>query len=78
MPPPMSKTISLSVVPMGISTRPVRLTLPERANTLVPLEPLVPTDAKAAGPWEMISETLPKVSTLLMTVGLPNRPRTAG
>ena len=37
MPPPMSKTIWRSVVPIGTSTRPVRLTLPDRAKTLVPL-----------------------------------------
>ena len=35
---------------MGISTRPVRLTLPTRANTLVPLLPSVPTEAKASPP----------------------------
>ena len=37
-PPPMSSMISRSVVPIGISTRPVLLILPPSANTLVPLD----------------------------------------
>ncbi len=37
MPPPMSKMISRSVMPMGTSMRPVFLILPVRAKTLVPL-----------------------------------------
>ena len=38
-PPPMSKMISRSVIPMGTSTRPVLLTLPTRENIFVPLLP---------------------------------------
>ena len=36
MPPPISKTISRRVIPMGTSTRPVLFTLPTSENTLVP------------------------------------------
>ncbi len=63
-----------SVVPIGISTRPVRRTMPERAKTFVPLLPAVPIEAYQSAPWSRISGRLASVSTLLMTVGLPNRP----
>ena len=49
MPPPTPKTTSRMVVPIGTSTRPVRRTMPDRANTLVPLLPVVPTAANHAG-----------------------------
>ena len=78
MPPPMSKTISRSGVPIATSTRPVRATLPESANTFVPLLDAVPIDENHAAPRSTMAGTLASVSTLLMTVGLPKRPRTAG
>ena len=37
VPPPMSNTISLSVLPIGTSTRPVLTTSPASANTFVTL-----------------------------------------
>ena len=37
IPPPISKMIRSSVMPMGTSTRPVLLILPARAKILVPL-----------------------------------------
>ena len=49
MPPPMSKTISRSVMPIGTSTRPVLLTLPTSEKILVPVEPSVPMDAEPVG-----------------------------
>ncbi len=78
IPPPMSKTTWRIVVPMATSTRPVWVTLPERAKTLVPLLVSVPTAAKASGPIVMRCGMLASVSTLLMMVGLPNSPWTAG
>ena len=78
MPPPISSTISRNVVPIGISTRPVFLILPPRANTFVPLERSVPMEANQSAPFKMICGTLAKVSTLFSVVGLPNRPLTAG
>ncbi len=78
MPPPMSNTSSPRVMPMGTSTRPVFTTLPERAKTLVPLLFSVPIAASHSGPLLKMWRTVAKVSTLLMIVGLPQRPRTAG
>jgi len=78
MPPPMSKMISRSVIPIGTSMRPVRAILPASAKTLVPFDFSVPTAAKALAPPETMAGTLAKVSTLLMRVGIPPRPLTAG
>ena len=74
----MSYISSLNVVPIGISTRPTLLILPPRANTLVPLDFSVPTDANSAAPSLRINGTQASVSTLLTIVGLPHRPDTAG
>ena len=49
-PPPMSSTTVRRVVPMGISTRPVLVILPPRANTLVPLDFSVPMAANFSQP----------------------------
>ena len=74
MPPPMSKMISRRVMPMGTSIRPVLTILPVRAKILVPLLLAVPMVANQAPPRLMIGAMLAKVSTLLIRVGLPNRP----
>src|SRR4030042_3976707 len=71
MPPPMSKTISRRLMPMGTSTRPVLRISPTRGKTLVPLQLSVPTEANQAAPLLMMCGTLAQVSTLLMLVGLP-------
>ena len=73
-PPPMSKMISRSVMPMGTSTSPVLLTLPTRLKTLVPFEPSVPMEANQSAPRSMMAGTLAQVSTLLSVVGLSQRP----
>ncbi|OQC42886.1 MAG: hypothetical protein BWX66_00258 [Deltaproteobacteria bacterium ADurb.Bin058] len=70
--------MSDSGVPMATSTRPVRSTFPDKAKTLVPLLSSVPSDENASAPLAMILGTFAKVSTLLITVGLPNKPRTEG
>ena len=54
------------------------MTLPASEKTLVPLLPSVPIEANQAAPFRMIGATFAQVSTLLMFVGLPQRPETAG
>ena len=78
MPPPISSTISRSVVPMGTSTRPTLVILPPSANTLVPGEVSVPMEENHLAPFRMMGLTFAHVSTLFRMVGLPKRPLTAG
>ena len=78
IPPPISNTISLNVVPIGTSIKPVLFTSPVRANVFVPLEVSVPIELNQSAPFKMITGTLARVSTLLINVGLPNRPLFAG
>ena len=78
IPPPMSKTSSPRVVPMGTSTRPVLVTFPERAKTLVPLLVGVPMELNHSHPLRKIWRMLARVSTLLMIVGFCQRPLLAG
>ncbi|MPN39609.1 hypothetical protein SDC9_187137 [bioreactor metagenome] len=73
-PPPMSKMTSLSVVPIGTSMSPVLTMLPVSAKAFVPGLFSGPMDLYQSAPRVMISGTLAKVSTLLSTVGLSNRP----
>ena len=54
------------------------LTLPPRANTLVPLDFSVPIDVNQEAPFKIICGTLANVSTLLIIVGLPHTPHLAG
>ena len=77
-PPPISSTISRSVVPMGTSTRPVWVTFPARAKTLVPPLFWVPMRRNQSAPYSRTTATLANVSTLLITVGLPHRPLSVG
>jgi len=65
-------------MPIGTSTRPVCCTLPPRAKTLVPALLSVPVLANQAAPLRMMGAMLANVSTLLSTLGLPQRPLTAG
>lgn len=74
MPPPMSKTTSRMVVPIGTSIRPVLTTLPVRAKAFVPGLFSVPMLWYQSTPFLMISGTLANVSTLLSTVGSAHRP----
>ncbi len=53
-------------------------TAPETQNSLEPVERPPPIEAKAGPPMASTSSTLYSVSTLLITVGLPNRPLTDG
>ena len=54
MPPPISSMTSRSVVPIGISTRPVLVILPPSAKTFVPFDFSVPMDANQSAPFRMI------------------------
>ena len=74
----MSKMISRSVVPIGTSMRPELLTLPVRAKTFVPFVVAVPILENQSAPLLMMTGMFASVSTLLMTVGRPQRPLTAG
>ena len=78
MPPPMSKMISRRVVPIGTSMRPELFTLPVSANTFVPFVVAVPILLNHSAPLLMMTGMFASVSTLLMTVGRPQRPLTAG
>src|SRR5216117_2283886 len=75
-PPPRSSSSALSVVPRGTSTIPGRLTWPERPKSLVPPPP--PRLANQAPPSATMDGTAQSVSTLLMTVGLPQSPDSTG
>ena len=65
-------------MPSGISTRPVFFTLPTSENTLVPALLALPVSVNQAGPFSTMGAMLYQVSTLLMLVGLPQRPFCAG
>src|SRR5204862_2598218 len=75
--PPPSVSMSVrSVQPASSSTTPGRRSCPESPNTLVPYPP--PSPANHAPPCSTIDGTAHRVSTLLITVGLPQRPASAG
>ena len=61
-------------MPMGTSISPVFITLPVSAKILVPLLLAVPMFENQAPPRLMMGGILAKVSTLLISVGLPKRP----
>ena len=74
IPPPISKIIFLSVVPIGTSIRPVFVIFPVRAKAFVPGLLAVPIERYQSAPFPIIWETVAKVSTLLRTVGESKRP----
>ena len=57
---------------------PPRAILPANWKTCVPSERPVPRAAYAAAPSAIIAGTLARVKTLLIIVGLPNKPAIAG
>ncbi len=63
---------------MGTSISPVLFTLPVSAKTFVPLVSAVPILLNQSAPLEIITGIFASVSTLLITVGLSQRPFTAG
>ena len=66
------------LVPISTSIKPVWVMAPERAKTLVPLLVAVPMAPYQAPPCRKIAGTAAKVSTLLIKVGRPHKPDTAG
>ena len=74
IPPPMSKIISLRLIPIGTSIRPVLFILPTRENIFVPLECSVPMSEYHCQPLFIITGTFAQVSTLFRLVGLSHRP----
>src|SRR5688572_28365621 len=78
MPPPISKIISRRVMPIGTSIRPVLRTRPDSAKTLVPLLRSVPIFVYHSLPCLRMGTMLAYVSTLLISVGQPHKPDSAG
>lgn len=78
IPPPMSYTISLNVVPIGTSTSPVFITFPPSANTFVPFDLSVPMLAYHFAPFNIIFVIFAYVSTLFISVGFFHSPTFAG
>ena len=78
IPPACSSRISRAVVPIGSSQRPGRFTFPLTPYSLVPPSFVRPRPRNHSAPWLMMWGTQLIVSTLLTTVGLPNRPTTGG
>ena len=71
MPPPISKTMSRRLTPIGTSMRPVLATRPARAKTFVPLPLRVPIAWYQAAPLRTMAGMFARVSTLLISVGRP-------
>src|SRR4030043_2043080 len=66
--------ISLNVIPICTSTRPVCLIPPTREKIFVPLLPSVPKVRYQSAPLLIITGTLDQVSTLFRLLGLSHRP----
>ena len=77
-PPPISSTISLMVIPIGTSIKPLFRILPVRAKIFVPLLVAVPILLYHREPFSIIVAILARVSTLLIRVGLSQSPFWAG
>jgi len=67
--------ISLRVIPIGTSTKPVLFIFPTSENIFVPLLFSVPIFEYHFAPLEIISGMLAHVSTLFMFVGLFHKSR---
>src|SRR4030043_234430 len=73
-PPPMSKTTSRRMVPIGTSIKPLLAILPVRANTAGPLLPSVPIPLNQSAPLLIIRGTVAYVLTLFREVGFSQSP----
>ena len=78
MPPQYSSMSSRKVMPAGASFTPGFFTRPETEKLRRPLRPLRPWLANDSGPFSTMSRTQNSVSTLLISVGRPNRPTWLG
>ena len=77
-PPAKSSMRCRSVTPKGTSYTPGRATSPDTQNNFGPVDFSVPKRANASAPCAKMYGIFASVSTLLMTVGLPNKPYVAG
>src|SRR4051812_44035217 len=77
-PPPISSTICRKGIPIGTSMSPLLLIFPVSAKTFVPLLFSVPKLAYHSAPLLIIGATFANVSTLLISVGQPHNPLSAG
>src|SRR5262245_26057171 len=79
MPPAYSFRSSRNGTPSGASNTPGRFTWPDRQNSFGPVFlGGRPMEANQAAPRSAMRVTLASVSTLLMMVGQPDSPTTAG
>src|SRR5688572_7150796 len=76
--PPAISINSRNVTPNGTSYKPGWVTSPETQNNFGPGDFSVPIFLYSATPFEIIKGTLHSVSTLLITVGLLNKPCVVG
>src|SRR5690242_18996745 len=65
-------------MPSSSSYTPGLVTWPDMPNSFGPGDDWVPIDRNHCGPFSRIGGIQQSVSTLLMTVGLPNAPAIAG
>src|SRR5688572_16539304 len=72
--PSAISSTSRNVTPNGTSYKPGLVTSPEIQNNFGPGDFSVPIFLYSATPFEIIKGTLHNVSTLLITVGLLNKP----
>jgi len=70
--------MSRKVIPMGTSINPLPAIFPAKAKTFVPEDFSIPIALKASPPFFIIQGIFAQVSTLLIFVGLPQRPDSAG
>ena len=76
--PPARSIRSRSVGPNSTSYTPGSRTAPDTQKSLRPFDPSLPCAAHAAPPRSRMCGTFTSVSTLLITVGLPNSPDSTG
>ena len=65
-------------MPIGASYWPGRVTCPDSEYSVMPLDFSVPIEENQSAPFLMMTGTDAIDSTLLITVGQPYRPATAG
>jgi len=78
MPPQGPSISSCSRKPVSISNTPGLFTCPDTHHSRAPGSSLQPSPAYQAAPRFRMTGMFAMVSTLLMIVGQPNRPSTAG
>src|SRR3972149_9211606 len=77
-PPARSSSRWRSVTPNGTSYNPGRATSPDTQNNFDPVDFPTPILPKTSAPFSTMYGTAASVSTLLIAVGIPNRPYSVG